>query len=120
MAQFSQRHPHGHRKRQPQRPLQPCAVVTPARSYQVAVPQQQQPLSVSPSTLSPSDVLSHVLQPVNQDMVTMNANLRDVVGNRHPMLMAAAEQIFGAGGKKLRPVIVFLVARATAHTMGHM
>jgi len=47
----------------------------------------------------------------------MNTNLKNVVGNRHPMLMAAAEQIFGAGGKKLRPVIVFLVARATANLM---
>ncbi len=48
----------------------------------------------------------------------MNQNLKNVVGARHPMLMAAADQIFGAGGKKLRPVIVFLVARATMELMG--
>jgi geranylgeranyl pyrophosphate synthase len=48
----------------------------------------------------------------------MNENLRNVVGNRHPMLMAAADQIFGAGGKKLRPMLVFLVARATAQLAG--
>ncbi|KAG2439864.1 hypothetical protein HYH02_010495 [Chlamydomonas schloesseri] len=48
----------------------------------------------------------------------MNTNLKNVVGNRHPMLMAAAEQIFGAGGKKLRPVIVFLVAHCTAQREG--
>jgi hypothetical protein len=59
-----------------------------------------------------------ILAPVKSDMETMNANLRNVVGNRHPMLMAAADQIFGAGGKKLRPAIVFLVARATAELMG--
>ncbi|RZC45439.1 hypothetical protein C5167_038388 [Papaver somniferum] len=28
--------------------------------------------------------------------------------------MSAAEQIFGAGGKRMRPALVFLVARATA------
>jgi all-trans-nonaprenyl-diphosphate synthase len=50
-------------------------------------------------------------------MEVMNVNLKNVVGDRHPMLMAAAEQIFGAGGKKLRPVLVFLVARATASLM---
>lgn len=61
---------------------------------------------------------SQILGPVRDDMEQMAANLRNVVGNRHPLLMAAAEQIFGAGGKKLRPAIVFLVARATAELMG--
>jgi all-trans-nonaprenyl-diphosphate synthase len=51
-------------------------------------------------------------------MLQMNHNLRHIVGDRSPMLMAAADQIFGAGGKKLRPMIVFLVARATAHMAG--
>jgi all-trans-nonaprenyl-diphosphate synthase len=39
--------------------------------------------------------------------------LVDVVGKRHPLLRAAADQIFSAGGKRLRPLIVLLVARAT-------
>eukprot|EP00891_Asterochloris_glomerata_P009761 jgi/Astpho2/9761/Aster-03738 len=51
------------------------------------------------------------------DMDLMNANLRSVVGKRHPLLVQAAEQIFGAGGKKLRPALVFLVARATSELM---
>lgn len=59
-----------------------------------------------------------ILAPVAGDMEAMNANLRAVVGDRHPMLVAAAEQIFGAGGKRLRPALVFLVARATADMMG--
>jgi all-trans-nonaprenyl-diphosphate synthase len=59
-----------------------------------------------------------VVAPVKEDMEMMNTNIKNIVGNRHPMLMAAAEQIFGAGGKKLRPVLVFLVARATAMHMG--
>ncbi|GFH31255.1 uncharacterized protein HaLaN_30259 [Haematococcus lacustris] len=63
------------------------------------------------------DVLSAVVAPVKHDMELMNTNIKNIVGNRHPMLMAAAEQIFGAGGKKLRPVLVFLVARATAAHM---
>eukprot|EP00850_Spirogloea_muscicola_P005902 SM000027S09683 [mRNA] locus=s27:774363:776257:+ [translate_table: standard] len=33
--------------------------------------------------------------------------------------MQAAEQIFGAGGKRLRPALVLLVARATADLCGH-
>lgn len=61
---------------------------------------------------------SQILGPVREDMEQMAENLRNIVGNRHPLLLAAAEQIFGAGGKKLRPAIVFLVARATADLMG--
>lgn len=51
-------------------------------------------------------------------MEIMANNLKSVVGKRHPLLMAAAQQIFGAGGKKLRPAIVLLVARATAELAG--
>jgi len=48
----------------------------------------------------------------------MEEALRRCVGDRHPMLHAAADQIFGAGGKKIRPTLCFLVARATANLMG--
>lgn len=55
---------------------------------------------------------------VKDDMAAMNTNIKSIVGNRHPMLMAAAQQIFGSGGKKMRPAVIFLVARATAQLMG--
>ena len=68
--------------------------------------------------LSSSVSSSEILAPVVADMQQLTVNLRSVVGERHPMLMAAADQIFGAGGKKLRPAIVFLVARATCEVAG--
>lgn len=73
------------------------------------------------TTIAPSESLSvsidDIRRPVGDDMDTLVKNLLNVVGDRHPMLMAAAQQIFGAGGKKLRPMLVFLVARATCrHT----
>ncbi|KAF8071361.1 SPS3 [Scenedesmus sp. PABB004] len=71
-----------------------------------------------PARPAPADLLGRIASPVVEDMATMNRNLRSIVGERHPMLMAAADQIFGAGGKKLRPMIVFLVARATAELAG--
>ena len=83
-----------------------------------AVNTLQPAVPVVPSVMTPDALLKNILAPVKEDVVTMNENLKNVVGNRHPMLLAAAEQIFGAGGKKLRPVIVFLVARATADMMG--
>mmetsp|Transcript_31001 Transcript_31001/g.68756 ORF Transcript_31001/g.68756 Transcript_31001/m.68756 type:complete len:420 (+) Transcript_31001:348-1607(+) len=99
-------------------------VVTPARSDLSVIPKTstlpkapapQQPAS---SSANPQDLLNKVLAPVAEDMEVMRVNLKNVVGQRHPMLMAAAEQIFQAGGKRLRPAIVFLVARATAQLMG--
>lgn len=62
--------------------------------------------------------IEDIMAPVGKDMTEMNQNLLNVVGERHPMLKAAAEQIFGAGGKKLRPMLIFLVAHATAQKGG--
>eukprot|EP00887_Chlorella_sp_A99_P007306 scaffold2.g7306.t1 len=56
--------------------------------------------------------------PVAADMETARQNLLNVVGERHPMMRAAADQIFSAGGKRLRPLIALLVARATCPLTG--
>lgn len=54
-----------------------------------------------------------LLAPVDADLRQMTENLKQLVGARHPILGAAAEHLFGAGGKRLRPALVLLVARAT-------
>ena len=41
-----------------------------------------------------------------------------LISAENPSLMAAADQIFGASGKKIRPALVFLVSRATAELSG--
>ncbi|RDX67349.1 Solanesyl diphosphate synthase 2, chloroplastic, partial [Mucuna pruriens] len=41
-----------------------------------------------------------------------------IVGAENPVLMSAAEQIFSAGEKRMRPALVFLVSRATAELLG--
>ncbi|QHO12869.1 Solanesyl diphosphate synthase 2 [Arachis hypogaea] len=41
-----------------------------------------------------------------------------IVGAENSVLMSAAEQIFSAGGKRMRPALVFLVSRATAELLG--
>ncbi|MBR8838998.1 MAG: solanesyl diphosphate synthase [Stigonema ocellatum SAG 48.90 = DSM 106950] len=51
--------------------------------------------------------------PVEADLQILAENLKQLVGNRHPILYAAAEHLFGAGGKRIRPAIVLLVSRAT-------
>ncbi|MBO3458127.1 solanesyl diphosphate synthase [Aetokthonos hydrillicola Thurmond2011] len=51
--------------------------------------------------------------PVEADLRTLADSLKQLVGNRHPILYAAAEHLFGAGGKRIRPAIVLLISRAT-------
>jgi all-trans-nonaprenyl-diphosphate synthase len=51
--------------------------------------------------------------PVEADLRLLADNLKQLVGNRHPILFMAAEHLFGAGGKRIRPAIVLLIARAT-------
>lgn len=41
-----------------------------------------------------------------------------MVGKENPALVSAAKRIFGAGGKRMRPALVFLVSRATAGLVG--
>ncbi|MBA3923516.1 MAG: solanesyl diphosphate synthase, partial [Nostocaceae cyanobacterium] len=54
-----------------------------------------------------------LFSPVETDLRILSDNLKQLVGNRHPILFAAAEHLFGAGGKRLRPAIVLLISRAT-------
>ncbi len=54
-----------------------------------------------------------LFHPVEADVHLLTENLKQLVSARHPILFAAAEYLFGAGGKRLRPAIVLLISRAT-------
>jgi all-trans-nonaprenyl-diphosphate synthase len=88
-----------------------CPVLSPVKEAVTAA-------AIDPRDLSIAVNIEDVRRPVKQDMEELVQNLMSAVGDRHPMLMAAAQQIFGAGGKKIRPMLVFLVARATCRHMG--
>ncbi|KAG6421419.1 hypothetical protein SASPL_117971 [Salvia splendens] len=62
--------------------------------------------------------MSDMFEVVSEDLLTLNKNLQSIVGSENPVLMSAAEQIFEAGGKRMRPALVFLVSRATAEIAG--
>ncbi|RCV36198.1 hypothetical protein SETIT_7G298900v2 [Setaria italica] len=66
--------------------------------------------AIVPERISVSSLLEVVLG----DLLNLNNNLKSLFGAENPVLVSAAEQIFGAGGKRLRPALVFLVSRATA------
>ena len=58
--------------------------------------------------------VAELLQPVEADLDALLADLRSLIGAGHPILQAAAEHLFAAGGKRLRPGIVLLLSRAVA------
>ena len=58
--------------------------------------------------------VTSLFAPVDPDLRILTENLKKLVSARHPILGAAAEHLFGAGGKRVRPAIVLLVSRATA------
>ncbi len=57
--------------------------------------------------------VTSLFAPVEADLKILTENLKSLVGARHPILCAAAEHLFSAGGKRVRPAIVLLIARAT-------
>jgi len=64
------------------------------------------------------DVLSRIQSPVAAEMQEQTDGLRNIVGERHPLLSAASEHLFQAGGKRVRPLIAVLVAKATRKLYG--
>ncbi|CAG9465599.1 unnamed protein product [Pedinophyceae sp. YPF-701] len=63
--------------------------------------------------------VGEIAKPVQAELDRVNEEIRTVVGKRHPMLLAAADQIFGAGGKKIRPILALLTAQATQAAVGN-
>ncbi|MBR8827538.1 MAG: solanesyl diphosphate synthase [Gomphosphaeria aponina SAG 52.96 = DSM 107014] len=57
--------------------------------------------------------VTSLFAPVDNDLRILTDNLKKLIGARHPILGAAAEHLFGARGKRVRPAIVLLVSRAT-------
>nr|YP_010199410.1 prenyl transferase [Gracilariopsis tenuifrons]AXF36144.1 prenyl transferase [Gracilariopsis tenuifrons]UAD89268.1 prenyl transferase [Gracilariopsis tenuifrons] len=57
--------------------------------------------------------IPHILPTIEKDLLILEQNLKKMVGAKHPILYAAAEHLFSAGGKRIRPTIVLLVALST-------
>ncbi|AAQ00087.1 MULTISPECIES: solanesyl diphosphate synthase [Prochlorococcus] len=56
--------------------------------------------------------VTELLQPIEIDLEHLLKDLRDLIGAGHPILQAAAEHLFSAGGKRIRPGIVLLISKA--------
>nr|YP_009315767.1 Prenyl transferase [Trichogloeopsis pedicellata]SCW24425.1 Prenyl transferase [Trichogloeopsis pedicellata] len=60
--------------------------------------------------------IEQIFSIVEKDLQILNTNLQSMVGARHPILNAASEHLFSAGGKRIRPTLVILVA---GYTLGN-
>ena len=54
------------------------------------------------------NTVTELLQPVENDLDDLILELKNLRGAGHPILQAAAEHLFSAGGKRLRPGICLL------------
>nr|YP_009391870.1 prenyl transferase [Acrosorium ciliolatum]ARW60014.1 prenyl transferase [Acrosorium ciliolatum] len=52
---------------------------------------------------------------INKELIQLNINLQKMVTAQHPILYAAAEHLFSAGGKRIRPSIILLIATITTN-----
>ena len=59
------------------------------------------------------DTSTDIFSSIQYELSTVNKNLKRMVGAKHPILYAAAEHLFYAGGKRIRPALVLLVAYTT-------
>nr|YP_010726669.1 prenyl transferase [Hypnea edeniana]WCH54746.1 prenyl transferase [Hypnea edeniana]WDY85144.1 prenyl transferase [Hypnea edeniana] len=57
---------------------------------------------------------NNILLPIYKELLHLDKNLKKMIGAKNPILYAAAEHLFDAGGKRIRPAIVLLVAKATS------
>nr|YP_009393535.1 prenyl transferase [Bostrychia simpliciuscula]ARW62097.1 prenyl transferase [Bostrychia simpliciuscula] len=56
---------------------------------------------------------NNFLYSIDRDLIQLNKNLKKMIIAEHPILYAAAEQLFKGGGKRIRPALVLLIAQVT-------
>ena len=71
------------------------------------------------STATSSPNAANVLEPIAEDMQQVNRVIRQRLASEVMLINQISEYIIGAGGKRLRPALLLLVAGALGDTTGH-
>nr|YP_009511066.1 prenyl transferase [Hydropuntia rangiferina]AXI96739.1 prenyl transferase [Hydropuntia rangiferina]UAD87422.1 prenyl transferase [Hydropuntia rangiferina] len=59
-------------------------------------------------------IVPKILPNIQQDLLILETNLKQMINPKNPILYAAAEHLFHAGGKRIRPTIILLIALSTS------
>src|SRR5260370_7758590 len=73
---------------------------------------------MSSTATSPPNAAT-LLAPIAEDMEQVNRVIRHRLASEVMLISQISEYIIGAGGKRLRPALLLLVARALGDTTGH-
>src|SRR5271156_2695971 len=71
------------------------------------------------STATPSPNAASLLAPIAEDMEQVNRVIRHRLASEVMLINQISEYIISAGGKRLRPALLLLVAGALGETTGH-
>lgn len=55
------------------------------------------------------------IKSIQKEVKDLNRNLYKMIGASNPILYSAAEQLFKAGGKRIRPIILLNIAKSTSN-----
>ena len=66
------------------------------------------------------NTVTELLQPVENDLDDLIIELKNLIGAGHPILQAAAEHLFSAGGKRLRPCLLYTSPSPRDNTTSRM
>jgi octaprenyl-diphosphate synthase len=67
----------------------------------------------------PVETAAHLLAPIASDMQALDATIRARLDTDVVLIRSVADYIVGAGGKRLRPAVLLLVARALGYNGPH-
>ena len=70
--------------------------------------------------MTTSASITSILAPISQDMLEVDASIRRALASEVPLISAIGSYIVGAGGKRLRPALLLLVARAHGYAGEHL
>ena len=73
----------------------------------------------APIEAAPTPDLKRLLAPVAEDMAAVDRCIRDRLGSEVPLVNTVADYIVAGGGKRLRPAVVLLTARALGYAGRH-
>ncbi len=64
--------------------------------------------------------IQSILDPISKDMQLVDSSIRRALSSEVPLISAIGSYIVGAGGKRLRPALLLLVARAHGYGGEHL